>query len=326
MTKVDNMYSSTQAVAIGVPQGSILGPLLFILYVNDIGKISDDVKFYVFADDTAVLIKGKCIEQLQEKLNWLVPLITKWFQANRLSINVSKTHYQIYTMSRSNDLNIHFNGIKIERKRCIKYLGVYVDENLKWHSHIANVIKKMSKNLGVMGRAKHLLSEKELLLLYNTLILPHLNYCAMIWGRNYPTNIKKVVTLQKRALRIIDKKPYLFPTNTLFIKHKILKFTDIVKEQCILVLLAYLNKSLPGPIAEMFMYQDDTNTRQPKHFFIPLARNNYRIFALSCSAPKIWYTVIGSMYQSLDKVPRSKSSLKKQVRGYMLNEYGKNTE
>ena len=311
ITKVDHICSNKQDVALGVPQGSILGPLLFILYVNDIGNISNTAKFYAFADDTAVFIKGKCTEQLQMKINELIPLIVKWFQANRLSINVSKTHYQLYSMSHSMDLNIHFDGTKIERKGCIKYLGVYVDENLKWHSHISNVTKIMSRNLGIMGRAKYLLSERELLLLYNALILPHLNYCAMIWGRNYPTNIKRIITLQKRAVRIIDKKPYLYPTNTLFIKYKILKFTDIVREQCILILLAYLNDALPDPIAEMFKCQDNTITRQPKHFFIPLARNNYRTFSLSCSAPKIWYDIVGSIYKRLIEVPRSKPILKK---------------
>ena len=184
----------------------------------------------------------------------------------------------------------------------------------------------MSRNLGVMGRAKHLLSERELLLLYNTLILPHLNYCAMIWGRNYPTNIKRVITLQKRAIRIIDKKPYFYPTNNLFIKHKILKFTDIVREQCTLILLSYLNNTLPDPIAEMFKYQDDTNTRYPKHFFIPMARTNYRIFSLSCSAPKIWHDLVGSIFKRINDVPRSKSTLKKYVREYMINEYHKKRE
>ena len=326
ITKVDNVCSDKQAMVMGVPQGSILGPLLFILYVNDIGNISDFGTFYLFADDTAVLIKGKHIEQLQMKINVLVPKIAEWFQANRLSINVSKTHYQIYTMSRSTDLDIYFDGTKIERKTCVKYLGVYVDENLKWNSHIANVTKILSRNLGIMARAKHLLSARELLLLYNTLILPHLNYCAMIWGRNYPSNIKKIITLQKRAIRIIDKKPYRYPSNELFIKHKILKFPDIVKEQCILILLGYLNDTLPAPLASMFKYQDNTNTRQPNHFFIPMARNNYRIFSLSCSAPKIWYTIVGSIYKNLEDVPRSKSTLKKHVRGYMLDAYCENNE
>ena len=100
----------------------------------------------------------------------------------------------------------------------------------------------------------------------------------------------------------------------------------MVREQCILILLGYLNDILPEPIAEMFRYQDNTNTRQPNHFFIPMARSNYRIFSLSCSAPKIWYTLVGSIYRNLEEVPRSKSTFKKYVRTYMLNAYDGNTK
>ena len=122
ITKVGDVCSNKQAMKLGVPQGSILGPLLFILYINDIGNISDIAKFYLFADDTAVLIKGKQIGQLQMQINTVVPLISKWFQANRLSLNVSKTHYQIYTMSNTADLNIYFDGTKIEEKDVLNIL------------------------------------------------------------------------------------------------------------------------------------------------------------------------------------------------------------
>ena len=326
ITKVYYKYSKKRPVLLGVPQGSILGPLLFILYVNDLGNISDLAKFYLFADDTAILIKGKNLELLQTKINQLLPLVTKWFHSNRLSLNVLKTHYQLYSMTPSVDLNVYLDGGKIERRECVKYLGVYVDENLKWHSHIAGVVKVISRNIGVMGRVKHFLSPRELVLLYNTLVLPHINYCAVIWGRNYPSNIKRIMILQKRAVRIIENKPYLFPTNTLFIKHMILKFPDIVREQSIMILLAFINNTLPDPIANMFKYETISNTRQAKHFVIPRARNNYRQFSLSCSAPKIWYALVGKMYKYINEVPTNKSTLKKHVRKYIINEYRELTE
>ena len=211
----------------------------------------------------------------------------------------------------------------VERRACVRYLGMYIDENIKWHSHIAHVVLMISRNLGIMGRAKYLLSSRELLLLYNTLVLPHLSYCAVIWGKNYDTNIKRITMLQKRALRIIDKKPYLYPSNDLFIKYKMLKFKDMVKEQSIMIVLAFIKNELPRPMAEMFKREPATNTRHPKHFAIPFASRNYRLFALSCSAPRIWNEVIAPEFKSIESTPKNKITLKKHVRKYFVEEYKK---
>ena len=240
-TKFNNTISNQIEVKMGVPQGSILGPLLFILYINDLPNVSDQMKCYFFADDTAISIKSSCVAELQLKVNDIMPKVTDWFKSNRLSLNTSKTHFQIYSRMDINDIDIQLNSCKILRQKSIKYLGVVVEENLKFEKHVANVSSVISRNIGVMGRSKSVLTSRELLLLYNSLVLPHLNYCAAVWGSNYPTRLGKLEKLQKRAIRIIDNKPYFYPTNNLFIKYSILKFPDIVKQQNIMILLAYLN-------------------------------------------------------------------------------------
>ena len=279
--------------------------------------------FYIFADDTAVMISAKNEKQLQSKINNLVPKVTTWFQANRLTLNATKSHYQIFSRNKVNDIHIMLQNTPVERRACVRYLGMYIDENIKWHSHIAHVVLIISRNLGIMGRAKYLLSSRELLLLYNTLVLPHLSYCAVIWGKNYDTNIKRITMLQKRALRIIDKKTYLYPSNDLFIKYKMLKFKDMIKEQSIMIVLAFIKNELPRPMAEMFKREPATNTRHPKHFAIPFASRNYRLFALSCGVPRIWNEVIVPEFKSIESTPKSKITLKKHVRKYFVEEYKK---
>ena len=306
-TKFNNIISNEIKVSMGVPQGSILGPLLFILYINDLCNVSDEAKFYFFADDTAITVKAHNVVDLKHKINELLPKVSNWFNCNRLSLNTSKSMFQVYSKSLINDFEINLNGSKIMRHKYVKYLGVVIEENLKFEKHIANISSLISRNIGVMGRAKHFLSSSQLLLLYNSLVLPHLNYCAVVWGNNYQSRLNKLIKLQKRAIRIIDHKPFLFPTNDLFIKYKILKFPDIVKEQCIMIMLGYINQTLPEPILEMFHFRVPVNTRNTRHFELPFAATNYRTFTLSFCAPNNWNIIIGYLFRNINDVPRKNS-------------------
>ena len=324
-TRINGNDSCTEYVRMGVPQGSILGPLLFLIYINDLVYSSVHATFYLFADDTAVTVRANNIGELQEKVTLLSADITQWFQANRLSLNAKKTNYQLYSRYPTSDLDIKLNGFQIFRKRCIKYLGILVDEDLKWKSHINNLSSLLSRNIGIMGRVKHFLQSKQLIMLYNTLVLPYLNYCAVIWGSNYYSNIKKLVMLQKRAVRIIGKKTYFHPSAPLFIEYKILRVPDIVKEQSIMILLAYINNELPSPISEMFNLDRTRHSRHAKHFDIPYAATNYILFSLPCSLPKIWNMIVGKMYKEIGDVPKNKQMLKKEVRKYLIQTYSEQT-
>lgn len=172
-----------------------------------------------------------------------------------------------------------------------------------------------------MGRAKYFLSSHHLFILYNILVLPYLNYCAAVWGSNYASRISKLVKLQKRAIRIIDKKPYTYHTRELFIKYKILRCPELVKKQQIIILLGYLNGTLPRPIFEMFEYHVPSCTRTAQHFKIPRALTNYKSFSLSVSAPRTWNSIISRLFNNINDVPRNKNTLKKHITEFLLNQY-----
>ena len=320
-TLVHSYVSDDAKIDMGVPQGSILGPLLFVIYVNDLPSISNEAKFYLFADDTAISIRAQSLSELQNKLDFILSMLTKWFNANRLSLNVSKTYHQIFSKKLINGLVVKINNIVVDRKESVKYLGVTIDENLKWQSHINNISLVISRNIGIMGRAKYYISSQYLVLLYNSLILPYLNYCAVVWGTNYSSRIDKLVKLQKRALRVIDKKPYSYHTRELFIKYRMLKFPDLVRKQHILILLGYLNGTLPTPIFEMFEYHRLASARVAQHFKIPYARTNYKTFSISIAAPRAWNAIVCKIFKDIDEVPRKKYILKKYVTDYILGQY-----
>ena len=322
VVEVSGCVSHQREVRLGVPQGSILGPLLFLIYVNDLVNVSNEVQFFLFADDTAIIIKGPTNEDIQRKIDVFVPQLMNWFLCNRLTLNPTKTCYQLYSLYKSQqDVDIYINNFKIKRSFTVKYLGVLVDENLKWDSHINFVCKKVSREIGVIGRARPYLSSKELLLLYNTLILPHLNYCAVVWGSTYRSKLYKIIVLQKRAVRIIDHKPFLFPSSELFVKYNILKIPDLIVQQNIVILLAFLNNTLPTSISKLFNINRPLVTRSSEHFVLPFSRYNFRTFALSFTAPKAWNTVISPMFPQMGDVPKCKDALKKHVKAKLFGSY-----
>ena len=178
--KIRNSCSSFRNITMGVPQGSILGPILFIIYLNDLPKISDEMTCLSYADDTAIIFKNKSSSHLQVTVDKLLLRISDWFNANFLSLNVTKTYTQHYT-TRSSDfkLKVSINNIAVEEKANLKYLGVVIDKSLKFTKHIANISNVISRNIGIIARVRYFLDKRTAHILYNSLILPYLNYCCL---------------------------------------------------------------------------------------------------------------------------------------------------
>ena len=216
---LDNCESDCMDVVCGVPQGSILGPKLFIPYINDMCRVSDCLKSILFADDTNLFCSGYDINKLSEIVTEELKKLKEWFAVNMLSLNVSKTNYMVFSNSKcTRDINIHISNVKIMRVKVTKFLGVLIDEKLTWKEHIGRVKSKVSKSIFLLNRAKHVLNVKSLQTLYNSIVLPHLNYCCELWGNTYKSRLTNIVLLQKRAIRIVHGAQYRDHTNELFLK------------------------------------------------------------------------------------------------------------
>ena len=271
---VDGVESTQLDVTIGVPQGSVLGPLLFLIYVNDIIHCSNILKFSLFADDTVVLYSHKNVTELVSIVNNELKILNDWFKCNKLFLNFKKTKYILFHSKRKR-LPLNVNPIKIEetvidRTESINFLGILIHESLDWKYHIANIASKISRSVGVLSKLKCFLPQNVLLAIYNAIILPHLNYCNEIWGKTYRLHINKLYILQKRAMRHITKSNSRSASLPLFIKLKCLPIFDLVRLNILVFMFKYQKGILPALFQNMF------NTNSSFHSYPTRFRDNLR--------------------------------------------------
>jgi hypothetical protein len=290
-----NKFSSARiAIQCGVPQGSILGPLFFILYINDLPNASHLVKPLLFADDTSICYASSDPIVLATVLNEALLNISTWMKANKLSVNIDKTNYIIFqpTQKKSTyEILLLLDDRLITQKKQIKFLGVLLDENLSWKPHINYVCKKVSKSIGVIYRARFNLSKSTKLSLYYTLIYPYLIYCNTIWSSTYVSNLKRLQILQKRIVRLLTSSSFLAHTAPLFKKLKILDINRINSFCTGLFMYSYHNKLLPPPFLNLFSTSNqfhNYNTRNADTYRSHACRTNIKQFTMLSRGPKLW--------------------------------------
>ena len=218
---------------------------------------------------------------------------------------------------------VSLNGKTIKCVNKIKYLGMWIDEKISWNEHINYVSTTISANIGLLYRSKYFLDQYTRMLLYNSLILPHLNYCAIVWAHTFPTYMEKIEILQKRAVRTIDDAHRLAHSDPIFKKLKLLKVKQLAKQQMILLIHISITNNLRPAIKELFTLEEqrERNTRRIPHLSEPFTTKLYKTRTVAWMGPRLWNTIIGSKYPLIDDVPRSKFVMKKMTKEYFLGEH-----
>ena len=204
---LDDTGSKYMSVNCGVPQGSILGPLLFLLYINDIVNVSNLLIPLLYADDTNIFMTGTNLLDTTRKMNTELSKIVVWLKANKLSLNANKTHYMLFTGRRKVSgtvENILVDGHVIERVKNTKFVGVIIDEKFKWDHHIQYVRNKISKGIGILCKARQSFKLPTLQTLYYSLIYPYITYCVESWGNAAQIYIEPLILLQKKNCKNND--------------------------------------------------------------------------------------------------------------------------
>lgn len=201
--------SLLREVLTGVPQGSVLGPLLFALYINDIGDCLRQCKYHCFADDTVIYAEGSNVEELVSVIDEELKELNEWFSVNKLKLNISKTKAMCianevkYRRMVEHQNVISVDGKKIQFVEVIKYLGIMVDYKLGFTNHVDFICKKIGKRLGLIGRYRKFLSGNAKHMLYNGIVLPMFLCCATILYLCNTGDINRLQKLQNRGMRLI---------------------------------------------------------------------------------------------------------------------------
>ena len=264
MVEVNGYMSNYLNITTGVPQGSILGPLLFIIYLNDLNKACKKFKPVIYADDTALFTVLQTHHTKVRKLNKELADISNWFRLNKLSLSKEKTKAMIFHSpnKRIDNFEIKINEQPIEIVKEFKYLGIILDNHLSWKPHINMVSQKISKTIGIMNRLKNTLPNDVLQIIYYSLVLPYLNYGILVWG----CKCQNLSILQKRSVRLIVGEKYNAHTEPIMKFLKLLKVSDILKREEIRFIYKLHNKLLPKYfINEMLVTNSQYHDYETRH-------------------------------------------------------------
>lgn len=316
IVEINGHRSSEKVINYGVPQGSILGPLLFIIYINDIFDLPLRGTLQLYADDAVLVYSSDNIDQLYVDMQHDLNLINQWFFHNGLTVNASKTKYLIFSSTdRFSNIGYELNlgNDQIERVNSISYLGLTIQQNLKWNKHVENIHSKLTKFLGMLRRCSFMLPFKERKCLYYAHVHSQITYLNIIWQNAPGYVINKIAVTLNKFMRIIFWEQYNDPdlrTNDLYRINYMLNFNQIRYFEAVLFVYKVKNNLLKSNISlqssrEIHRYE----TRTLDHLRVSAPRTNY--LRLGCMYTAIInYNNLPTNIKHMYPLPRFKKALK----------------
>ena len=317
--------SKYKKITCGVPQGSTLGPLLFLIYINDLHNAFDKCLIHHFADDTNLIFDNKKIEVIEEVMNNELKFLVEWLRANKLSLNESKTELILFRPmhKKSQYLNVRLNNFVLKPCKSVVYLGVTIDEVLSWNKQIEILCSKLSRTIGILSKLRYYVPHKTCITIYYSLFQSYILYGCLCWSFTAQYNIDKIFLLQKKCIRLISFAKYYDHTDPLFKSLNIMKVKDIFMLQVIKFMYQFRNDSLPDSLNSLFRSVRTVhlyNTRFPNSFYVPQVESTrYGHLSLRYKGPSSFNNLLRNTDILNDSI--SVNILKIAFKKYVLNSY-----
>ena len=308
-TRINDCNSNIMNITYGVPQGSILGPLLFTLYINDISQAMTNCKTNLFADDTAMVFTHHDVNTLISNCQTSLEHVYKWFKLNKLSLSLSKSAFLLFHGKNKdpkyNIKRIEVNGHDIKRMNSVKYIGLHLDEKLSWDFHINELCKSLTKYFSVFYNMRNMVNIRLARTVYFTCIHSRIKYGIELYGSADTNKIDKVQTIQNKLMKILLKKHPRYSTNALHVELNIIKVKHIHE----LAVLDFVYRCKNGPMIPNFSNYYTSrfdihqhNTRNNRNFNIPNINTEIGRKSMKYKGADLW--------NKLDQAVQSSSSIK----------------
>ena len=299
--KVNGVFSKTEDIRCGVPQGSCLGPLLFLIYIKDLPFSLKKAKVTMYADDTSISFSSSSLEDIDQTLNSELSHLKQWLLGNKLSLNVLKSQALVVgsqpkikkIVDKTVDQSQFFIGdSQVENLNQIKYLGVIIDRSLNWEEHINTLRTKVSQAIGFLKYARKFLPQNTLSKMYRGIVEPHFRYCCSVWGCCGATKLQTLQKLQNRAARIVTKSK--FDTSAMTLIHSLNwpTISDIIRNETATTMYKSINGLVPEYLSNLFVKNSSRNVRELRNtetdLWLPLRKTKSGQRAISFRGPKLW--------------------------------------
>ena len=293
---VNGALSSSRSYSYGVPQGSIIGPLLFLVYINDLPNCLSHGLARMYADDTNITFHSRDLTELEDTMNMELINLNTWLTSNKLSLNIAKTEFMVIGSRQrlatfeNHDLNIFVNDKKIKKVQTSESLGLTIDEHLTWKNHIDNITKKISSGISALKRVRPFIDRDTAVKAYRGLVEPYFTYCSPVWDGLGCKLSEKLQKLQNRAARVMTRSSYDVSSASLLseLGWNVLE-KNRVKHKAILMYKVY-NGCAPQYLQQLFppRYSEYNLRNSLNKVCVPKPRTDYLKRSFTYSGACLW--------------------------------------